>query len=76
MKLTLLMISALTSYNLFGTCAPQKESPAAVLSFPLEQRKFAIATDNLLRRRRLDGSQKPPVNRMIDLRVRCFAPQF
>ncbi|MCJ1263535.1 hypothetical protein MMC22_003405 [Lobaria immixta] len=64
MKLILLLMSALTSYYSFGVCAPQNESPATVLSFPLEKRKFAIATDNVLRRRRLGGSQKSPVNRI------------
>lgn len=64
MKLILLLMSALTSYYSFGVCTPQNESPAVVLSFPLEKRKFAIATDNVLRRRRLGGSQKSPVNRI------------
>lgn len=69
MQLIVLLMSALAG-SLFTACASQKESPAVVLNFPPEMRKFAVATDNDLRTRWLDGSPKPPVNRILDPRVR------
>lgn len=73
MQLIVLLISVLGG-ALFTACASQKESPAVVLSFPPERRKFAIATDNELRTRWLDSSPKPPVNLIMDSRVRSPPP--
>lgn len=74
MKLILVLISTLASCS-FAACTPHIELPAAVLSFSLEKRKFAIATD-VHRKCQLDGSPTPPVSLAIDSNARCLPVRF